>query len=259
MAQTATAIINKPSWVELTTPDSEAARAFYSRIFGWQIDVNPDPQYGGYAIAKLGADDAAGIGQKQSPDAPTAWGLYIGTDDVDGLAQRVSEAGGTVIAAPFDVGDQGRMAVFADPIGAVISAWQGARMSGFAAYRTNAFGWAELNARGLERAIPFYESIFGWTHETSEAAEGVPAYTQFQGAGQQLAGAFEMSQDVPAQVPSFWMIYFNVDDVDATTQAVKDAGGSVTAVPQDYFGGRFAIVADPQGATFGLFKSSNRG
>jgi outer membrane protein assembly factor BamB len=81
MAQTATAIINKPSWVELTTPDSEAARAFYSRIFGWQIDVNPDPQYGGYAIAKLGADDAAGIGPKQSPDAPTAWGLYIGTDD----------------------------------------------------------------------------------------------------------------------------------------------------------------------------------
>ncbi|HEX6654966.1 MAG TPA: VOC family protein [Candidatus Limnocylindria bacterium] len=259
MAQTATAIINKPAWVELSTPDVEASREFYSRIFGWQIDVITDPQYGGYAMAKLGVDDAAGIGPKQSPDAPTAWGLYIGTDNVDQLAQRVTENGGTVIAPPFDVGDQGRMAVFADPIGAVISVWQGARMSEFAAHRTNAFGWAELNARGLERAIPFYEALFGWTHETNEASEGIPAYTQFQSDGQQLAGAFEVSQDVPAEVPSFWMIYFDVEDVDATAQAVKDAGGSVTVEPDDYFGGRFAIVADPKGATFGLFKSSNPG
>ena len=259
MAQTATAIINKPAWVELTTPDVEASRAFYSRIFGWQIDVSADPQYGGYAIAKAGADDAAGIGPKQSPDAPTAWGLYIGTDDVDQLAQRVTENGGTVTAPPFDVGDQGRMAVFADPIGAVISAWQGARMGGFAAHRTNAFGWAELNARGLERAIPFYEAIFGWTHETNEASDGVPAYTQFQLGDEQLAGAFEMSDEMPAGVPSFWSIYFDVDDVDATARAVTENGGTITVQPQSYFGGRFAIVVDPQGASFGLFKSSNPG
>lgn len=259
MAQAATAVINKPSWVELTTSDSEAARAFYSRIFGWQIEVNPDPQYGGYAIAKLGADDAAGIGPRQSPDAPTAWGLYIGTDQIDELARRVPEEGGTVIAQPFDVGDQGRMAVFTDPIGAVISMWQGVRMSEFAAYRQNAFGWAELNARGLERAIPFYEEIFGWSHTTNEASEGVPAYTQFQRDGEQLAGAFEISPDVPAEVPSFWMIYFNVEDVDATAQAIAQAGGAVTVGPDDYFGGRFAIVSDPQGATFGLFKSADAG
>jgi uncharacterized protein len=259
LAQTATAIINKPSWVELSTPDVEAARSFYARIFGWQIDVSPDPQYGGYAIAKIGSDDAAGIGPKQSAEAPTAWGLYIGVENVDQLAQRVGEAGGTVIAPPFDVGDQGRMAVFADPSGAVISAWQGARMSGFAVNRSNAFGWAELNARGLERAIPFYEAIFGWTHTTNEASDGAPAYTQFQRDGEQLAGAFEMSQDIPAGVPSFWMVYFNVEDVDATAKAVVDAGGTLTVAPEDYFGGRFAIVADPAGATFGLFKSANPG
>ena len=52
------------------------------------------------------------------------------------------------------------------------------------------------------------------------------------------------------------MIYFNVDDVDATAQEAADAGGTVTGQPQDYFGGRFAVIRDPQGATFGLFKSS---
>ena len=49
MAQTTTAIINKPSWVELSTPDAEAGRPFYARIFAWQIDMNPEPQYGAYA------------------------------------------------------------------------------------------------------------------------------------------------------------------------------------------------------------------
>jgi predicted enzyme related to lactoylglutathione lyase len=258
LAQTATAIINKPAWVELSSPDAEASRAFYSRVFGWQIDVNPDPQYGGYAIAKVGADDAAGIGPKQSPEAPTAWSLYIGTDDVDALAKRVAEQGGTVIAEPFDVGDQGRMAVFQDPIGAFFSAWQGARMAAFAVNRPNAYGWAELNARGLEKAIPFYESIFGWSHTTNEASGDTPAYTQFQLGEEQLAGAFEQGQDMPAGTPSYWGIYFSVDDVDATAKAVVEAGGTQMVEPQDYFGGRFAIMSDPQGAAFGLFKSSQQ-
>ena len=257
MATTATATLNKPAWIELSSPDATASRDFYARLFGWQIEVSPDPQYGGYGMAKIGGDDAAGIGPKQSPEAPTAWGLYIGTDDVDGLAQRVKAEGGTVIAEPFDVGDQGRMAVFADPIGAVISAWQGARMGTFATDRSNAFGWAELQARGLERAIPFYETIFGWSHSTTKGDGDTPDYTQFETDGEQIAGAFEMGDSIPAQVPSYWMIYFNVDDVDATAKTAAEAGGTVTVQPQDYFGGRFAVIRDPQGATFGLFKSSN--
>jgi predicted enzyme related to lactoylglutathione lyase len=257
LATAATATLNKPAWVELSSPDAAASRDFYSRLFGWEIEVSPDPQYGEYGMARVGSEAAAGIGPKQMPEAPTAWGLYIGTDDVDGLAQRVKDAGGTIIADPFDVGDQGRMAVFTDPIGAVISAWQGARMDTFATNRSNAFGWAELNARGLQRAIPFYESIFGWSHSTSDVGDGSPPYTQFEADGDQIAGAFEMGDNIPAQVPSFWMIYFNVDDVNATAEAATAAGATVTVPPQDYFGGRFAVIRDPQGATFGLFKSAN--
>jgi predicted enzyme related to lactoylglutathione lyase len=253
LAETATAILNKVAWVELSTPDPGASRDFYARIFGWDIEVTTDPQYGGYAMARIGDDDAAGIGPKQSPEAPTTWSLYFGTDDVDGLATRVTAAGGSVIAAPFDVGDQGRMAVFTDPTGAFFSAWQAAGMRSFASDRTNAFGWAELNARGVDRAIPFYEKLFGWTHETSEAGGGIPAYTSFSADGGQVAGACE-ARDVPAEVPSFWMIYFNVDDVDAAAQMVQEAGGSVSVQPQDMPGGRFSIVSDPQGATFGLLK-----
>ncbi|MET1232029.1 MAG: VOC family protein [Candidatus Limnocylindrales bacterium] len=258
MAQATTAIKNKPAWVELSTSDPEAARTFYARLFGWRIEVSDDPQYGGYALAKIGDQDAAGIGRIQSPEAPTAWSIYIGSDDVDALATKIQAAGGRVIAAPFDVGDQGRMAVFQDPCGAFISGWQATAMRGFSTDGPNAFSWAELNARGVEKAIPFYETVFGWSHRTTEMGGDAPPYTEFQVDGESIAGAMEMNPMVPAQVPSYWMAYFEVGDVDAAFRRALDAGAREMVPPGDFPGGRFAIVSDPQGAAFGLLQTTGR-
>ena len=131
---------DRPVWVELSSTDAAGARDFYSRLFGWDIEVIADPQYGGYGMARLGGDDVAGIGPQQTPGAPSNWGVYLGTDNVDALAEKVKAAGGTVVAAPFDVGDQGRMAVFLDPTGAFISGWQAGRMRNFGQGRPNMFG-----------------------------------------------------------------------------------------------------------------------
>jgi predicted enzyme related to lactoylglutathione lyase len=255
MPETTTATASKLNWVELSTPDAAASRDFYSKLFGWDIEVNEDPQYGGYALARIDGADVAGIGPKQSPEAPTAWGLYVGADDVDALAEKVKSAAGMVIAEPFDVGDQGRMSVFADPTGAVISAWQAARMRNFKSNEANTLGWAELNSRGLERAIPFYESVFGWTHKTSPFGEG-QEYTEFQLDGESIAGALEMMPNIPAEVPSYWSVYFKVDDVDATFQKGIELGATEMVAPEDYPGGRFAILSDPQGAMFALYKGT---
>jgi predicted enzyme related to lactoylglutathione lyase len=255
MAQTiTTAVTNKPAWVDLATSDAAAARDFYARLFGWNLEVSADPQYGGYATAKVGDRSVGGIGPKQGDEAPTAWSLYIGTDDADELARRVQAAGGTVIAPPFEVGDQGRMAVFQDPSGAFISGWQGAQPTQFISGVPNAFGWAELNARGLERAVAFYEAVFGWTHSTSPFGEG-QEYTQFESDGVSIAGALEMSPQIPAGTPSYWMIYFTVADVDGAYRKALDLGARELVSPQDFPGGRFAIVSDPQGATFGLMSA----
>ena len=252
MAQAVATLLNRPAWVDLASSDAGASRDFYAKLLDWNVEVNPDPQYGGYAIANVGDEQAAGIGPTQAPQQPTAWSLYIGTDDIDALAGKVTEAGGTVIAPPFDVGDQGRMATFADPSGAVFSAWQAATMRPFRAGATNSFGWAELNARGLEKAVPFYERLFGWTSSTSEFGEG-QSYTQFAVEGQDILGAFEIASDVPAEVPSSWTVYFNVDDVDAASKKAVGLGAKELVAPADIpGGGRFAILADPQGATFGL-------
>ena len=256
MAETMAQTLNAPSWVDLSSADAAGSREFYGSLFGWSVAVNPDPMYGGYALARIAGKDAAGIGPKMDPNAPTAWSVYIGTDDIVGLAKRVTDAGGTVVMAPFDVGDQGRMAVFQDPVGAFISAWQGTRMGGFETDAPNSFGWAELTARDVDRAIPFYTSVFGWDTRTSPMGEGQPPYTEFLRDGRPIAGGTEMPPMVPAGVPSYWQIYFAVEDVDAAFRKAIELGAQELVEPQEFPGGRFAIVTDPQGAGFGLLKTA---
>lgn len=251
MADTATTVAGKPVWVDLATSDPEAARAFYAKLFGWNIEVNTDPQYGGYALAKVGGRDVAGIGPTMAPGAPTAWSIYIGTLDGEALADRVKDAGGTVVMEPFAVGNQGTMAVFQDPSGAYISSWQASAMSGFGNPGAGTFAWAELNARGFDRDVPFYKAVFGWDTRVNPMPGGT-SYTEFLLGGESIAGGQEMGPMQPAEVPSYWMAYFGVADVDAAFRTALDAGGRELVSPMDFPGGRFAIVADPQGAAFGL-------
>jgi len=259
MAEAKTAVANKPAWVDLATSDAPAAREFYSKVFGWKIDVNPDPQYGGYGMANVGDKRVAGIAPKMSPDAPTAWSIYIGTDDADDLAKKVQAAGGKVIAPPFDVGDQGRMAVFQDPTGAVISAWQPRAMNAsLPTGEANTFGWAELSSRGVDKAIPFYQKVFGWTPKANDMGPDSPPYTEFQLGGESIAGGQEMQAMVPAETPSYWLVYFAVGDVDKSFKTATQAGAKELVAPMDFPGGRFAIVSDPQGAAFGLLKMAPR-
>lgn len=258
MAEAKPAVASKPAWVDLSTSDPEAAREFYAKLFGWNIEVAPDPQYGGYAIAKVDGQDVAGIGPTQSADQPTVWMVYIGTDDIDALPAKVTAADGKVVAPPFDVGDQGRMAVFQDPSGAYISAWQAKEMNAFSSGAANTFGWAELNARGIEKTLPFYQDVFGWTNKQSEMGEGMPPYIEFQLQGQSIAGGMEMNPQVPEQVPSYWGVYFMVDDLDGAFAKAKGLGASEMVAPMEFPGGRFAILSDPQGAAFGLLTMPQR-
>ena len=251
MAEHALPVVGRPAWIDLASSDPAASRAFYAKVFGWSVEVNPDPQYGGYAIARLDGRDVAGIGGTQAPGQPTAWSVYIGTDDGDGLAGKVAAAGGTVVAPPFPVGDQGRIAVFQDPTGAFVSAWEAAAMSGFATGGPNTFRWAELNARGMDRAIAFYAAVFGWGAREWPMPEG-PPYVLFALGDTDVAGGMEMNPMIPAEVPSYWMVYFEVADLDASYRTALEAGAHEMVAPADFPGGRFAIVGDPQGAVFGL-------
>jgi predicted enzyme related to lactoylglutathione lyase len=146
------------------------------------------------------------------------------------------------------------MAVFADPGGAVISAWQATQMGGFQTQGPNAFGWAELNARGVEKSLPFYEKVFGWTLKPSGSPD--QPYTEFQVDGESIGGAAEMNPMVPAETPNYWLVYFTVPNVDAAHKTALDSGARELVAPLDFPGGRMSIVSDPQGAAFGLMSLS---
>jgi uncharacterized protein len=255
MTEMAIRTANKPIWIDLSTKDAPASRSFYSKLFGWNVEVNPDPQYGGYGRALLGGRDVAGISPTQSADQPTVWSLYIGSEDAEETARKVQAAGGKIAMAPLDVGDQGKMAVFQDPAGAFISIWQPTTMGGFQTQDSNAFGWAELNARGVDRALPFYAQVFGWGDKSSPVPGG-PEYHEFQADGTSVAGATEMSAMAPPSMPSYWLVYFNVDDVPGTARKAMGLGAHELVPAQAYPGGEFAVLMDPQGAVFGLFKSA---
>jgi len=146
------------------------------------------------------------------------------------------------------------MAVFQDPTGAFISSWQGTQMGGFQTTGEGAFAWAELNTRGIDEATRFYETVFGWTHDTMPGGGDMPPYTTFYTSGDRVAGAMPMDAQMPANIPSYWMPYFGVADVDAAFDKAKGLGAQEMVAPTDFPQGRFAIVSDPQGAMFGLLR-----
>src|SRR4029078_4920814 len=186
---------------------------------------------------------------------PPRCSVYLQTDDAATPGERLAAAGGTVVMPAFDVGDQGRMAVFQDPSGAFISCWQGTRMKRFQTQGANAYCCAERNARGGERAIPFYESVFGWTAKEVGTAER--PYTEFHLDGHRFAGATEIPAMVPAAVPSYWLVYFGVDDVDAAHRTALAAGGRELVAPLDFPGGRMSVVSAPHGAGFGPLRMAD--
>ncbi|HKW60428.1 MAG TPA: VOC family protein [Candidatus Dormibacteraeota bacterium] len=254
MADAKTFVANAPAWIDLSTKDPAGARDYYSKLFGWKID-EPRPDAGGYMLAKQGGKDVAGVGPTQDPNAPSAWNVYIGSRDAEATAKKVEAAGGKVVAPAFDVLDQGRMAVFQDPSGAFISVWQPEKMFGAEVMgKEGSYGWAELNSRGFDRASDFYKKVFGWGTKVSPMGEGQPDYTEFLVDGQSIAGGMEMNPMVPAEVPSYWMVYFTVADVDKSHKKAVDLGGREMLPPQEFPGGRFSILSDAQGAMFGLLK-----
>lgn len=239
------------SWVDIGT-DVEAAKRFYGSLFGWEtMDAGPPEQTGGYGFFTKGGRMVAGYGPQQNP-GPPAWSIYFATTDADATAKQIVDAGGTTVVGPMDVMSAGRMAVFQDPEGTFFSIWQAGEHKGAQLAReSGAMCWVELSTRDVAAATRFYPAVFGWTVQTHE---GDMPYHELHLGQEAVGGMMSMPPQVPANVPSYWLVYFGVDDVDASARKAGELGGNVMAGPMDYPGGRFAMVLDPQGAAFGVLR-----
>ena len=241
-----------PSWVDLGTSDPAEASRFYSELFGWTIAEGP-PEAGGYRMCMLDDQAVAGLGPRMSADAPPSWSTYISVANADEMAAAIKDDGGSVLAEPMDVLDVGRMAVAADPGGAVFSIWQPRAHTGAGIVNDpNTWCWNELTTRDPQHSVEFYGAVFGWTATLLPAA-GPDGYTEFHVADRGIAGMMPVAGDAwPADMPSHWMVYFAVDDCDAAVAKVEALDGEVIMPPKDVPPGTFAVVKDPQGAVFSV-------
>ena len=240
-----------PSWVDLGTPDPNDASRFYSGLFGWSITEGP-PEAGGYRMCLLDGKPVAGLGPQMNTDMPPWWTTYISVADADETAAAIKADGGSVMMDPFDVLDVGRMAVAADPAGAVFSIWQPRLHAGAGIVNEpNTMCWNELTTREPQHSIEFYGAVFGWTDKLLPMP-GVD-YTEFHIGDRGVAGMMPMEGDAwPAEIPNHWMVYFAVDNCDAAATLVEELGGKVVVPPTDVPPGRFAVLNDPQGAVFSV-------
>jgi uncharacterized protein len=271
-----------PCWVDTNQPDPEAALPFYSGLFGWELEnVMPEGSDNKFFIGRIRGGDVAGIGSVPEGAPPVArWNTYIWVDNADEAAKKVHEAGGQVLAEPFDVQRAGRMAALTDPEGAAFCVWQAKDHRG--AKVVNVPGSLTFNGlatRDVAGAKAFYGAVFGWTTLAVPFGEmwSLPAYGDYleegnPGLRQRMAemGAPDGFIDVVASLNpiedgdsatrAHWSVTFAVDDAHAAAAKAKELGGEVVAGPFDAPWARVAVIKDPGGATFmaSQFVAENR-
>ena len=200
-------------------------------------------------------ETVAGMGpmapEMQSTGIPPMWQSYVTVDSVDDTVAAAVENGGTVVMPGLDVMDSGRMAIFSDPTGGVISVWQAGTHDGATKFGEHGFmTWNELMTRDVETAKTFYSGLFGWDYEDGEMPTFV--YTTIKLGDDMNGGIMPMGDEFPAEIPAHWMTYFRVDDVEQAVADLKGLGGTISVPPFDTPAGKIAVVGDPQGGTFSV-------
>jgi predicted enzyme related to lactoylglutathione lyase len=243
-----------PNWIDLGTPDTDAAAAFYGPLLGWSLQ-SAGPDSGGYGFFHLGGKTVAAVGPLQE-NASSAWTLYFHTRDADATAKAVEEAGGTVRVAPFDVFTHGRMAQCSDPAGAEFALWQPGDTKGLdVVTEPGSLAWTELYVPSPDALRPFYEQVLDWKIEKMPFGDMTYiVVSTAEGENSGLGGVMPLQEgDTP-----HWLPYFEVPDCDETVARVQELGGRVLAPAMGAEGvGRFAELADPAGARFAVITSAN--
>ena len=243
-------------WIELSTPDQNAAKSFYGSLFGWASQDFPMGPNDFYTMFQLEARNTGAAytmrAEQRSQGVPPNWMVYIAVANVDDAASRAAQLGGKVLSPPCDVYTAGRMAVVQDPTGAVFALWQpkthiGTGIAGV--YGT--LCWADLTTPDTERAKSFYSGLLGWRITVGE--NDPSGYLHIRN-GEEYIGGIPPSSFAPPNTPPNWMAYIYVANCDETTAKCSQLGGKTLLGPMNIEKvGRMSILADPQGAVFSAF------
>lgn len=249
-------------WHDLMTTDLETAKAFYTGLFGWNVNVMDMGEHGSYTILENGGNGFGGCVQTDPAyGIPPHWSSYlqvVGT--VDEACAKIVAAGGSVMQPAMDVPDIGRMAFTIDPQGAHINPFNAALSDtpppppGYSGAR-GGVTWVELMTKDTATAAAFYCDLTGWTSTVADMGTG--PYTLLQDGSTMLAGIMDLPEGVSQPA---WTVYFEItqETMEQALAEVKRLGGVVAMGPMEIpTVGVIAAVADPTGAMFNLMKSAS--
>ncbi len=243
-------------WEELMTTDVAGAAAFYGKIAGLKTKAAPfDASYtmfqgkGGNMGGVMRLPDEATQG-----GTPPCWLSYVSTQDADDTARRVAALGGKVHKAPWNIAEGGRIAIVADPQGAVFAIYANPTMTGVPpAPQLGHASWHELATTDHVAAFSFYQNLFGW-HIVNDMDMGpeLGVYRLFapEGMTEAFGGMYTKPPQQPG--PPAWLPYIKVANVASATEAAKKLGAFVMHGPADVPGGKITMATDPQGAMFAI-------
>jgi predicted enzyme related to lactoylglutathione lyase len=248
--------VGKVIFLELVTPDLDAAKQFYGKLFGWtfhDIDIGNTQ----YAEAIFDGHSVAGLIYKEaSPSAnrQPAWLSFIAVRDVDSAKNIALQHGAKVLFEPHSLPERGRQAIFADPQGAVFAVL--ASSSGDPPDVLVAPGewiWSSLITSDPQGAAIFYQTLFQYEIFDAPSDDG-GRHVMLASDNFARASVNSMPEKSLGN-HSHWLNYIRVEDaVEMSAKAVALGGRMLVEPRVDRHGGRIAVVADPQGAPFGLLE-----
>jgi len=242
-------------WIDLVAHDLEAAASWYAGLFDWSHFMMDSPgEAPPYAFFQKGEAVIGGLGEMNDEmkqlGIPPMWNSYIATDDCEALEAKVKEAGGTVTVPTMDVPGHGKLAFFMDPEGGSFAAWQTTTKDsqGVLIGDPGSLSWNELMTRDSKRAQEFYKQVAGW--DFSPMPMGDVDYTMIKLGDKDAGGIMPMEGPQFEGIPAHWLVYFAVDDCEATAKRAQATGGRINVPPTPIPVGKFSVLADPQGAVF---------
>lgn len=241
-------------WHEVMTTNMSTGSEYYRSLFGWaadEMDMGGTP----YLMFKAGENSVAGMMPVQG-GAPSCWMNYLAVPDIDAAAAKVPSLGGKLLMPVFDIPNIGRAGMVQDPDGGVFALFEGAEGGGegrdwSAPPAMHSVCWVEHMAKDPAKVVAFYTDLIGWT-----SVPMGPDMTVFK-QGEAMVASVRALPPEAAGAPAHWMTYVLVDDV-ATSQRKAEALGGVTMKGETEIPGmgKFAIVQDPTGAVFALWKQT---
>jgi uncharacterized protein len=242
-------------WFDLHTPNKNLSGFFYDAVFGWSFKDH----HVGEANAYTGlAHDDKGFGSVEPLplDQSAQWIGYVGVDDFEARFEALKALGAEVMLEGMNIPEVGKIGVLRDPFGALLALLEPADRENLSwlPRRGNPgdLDWAELSIDDVTAALEFYGAAFGWTF-SEDAPESLGDYRFILRDGALIGGIRQRPSEVPR---SGWNFYGNVADVGATVNRATGLGATLLQERNVTDMVHFALLVDPQGATFGVARGA---